>query len=116
MSCRVKPGCGRSSHLVELSQSPREAPANDPYFEPLSPARVWATVQPGSPGNDGRSIWHLVTMRYHKQVTMDTRIVLVHKTREIEGREVPRELFVKGFQNVDERDDELKLLCEEVIS
>jgi hypothetical protein len=47
---------------------------------------------------------------------MDTRIVLVNKTRRLaDGREIQRELFVKGVQNVDERDDELRLLCEEIV-
>ncbi len=107
--------CSSHRHVVELSNCPQEAPAGDPYYTPLSPSRWRASVQPHPPQEDGRSLWHLVTMRYHRQVTMDTRIVLVNKTRSINGREVARELFVKGFQNVDEQDDELRLLCEEVV-
>ncbi len=44
-------------------------------------------------------------MRYHPQVTIDTRILFG-----------ARQLFVKGVQNVGERNRELRCVCEEVIA
>jgi len=51
----------------------------------------------------------LISMRYHPQVTMETRIVY-----QASGA-APREFFVRGFQNLDEQNAEMRLLCEEVI-
>ena len=48
-------------------------------------------------------------MRYHKQVSVDTRIVFSDPVKQRD-----REFFVRGVQNVDERNKELRLLCEEV--
>lgn len=89
---------------VTLSRSPQHGNDANGFFEPLSPAGSWCSIQPLSPSGDGRTVTSLVTMRHHEQVTMDTR--LLYGTRE---------LFVKGFQNVDENDVELRLICEEVV-
>lgn len=96
---------GRMNRQVTLSRSPQATDDSDGFFEALSPETVWARIQPLSPSDNGRTQQHLVTIRYHSQVTMDTRIVYG-----------TRELFVKGVQNVDERNAEMQLLCEEVIA
>lgn len=101
---------GRLNKWVTLSRSPQTTPDSDGFFEDLDPAGVWASIQPLQPQGDGRSIFHYVTMRFHPQVTVDTRIL--HGTR-ADGS--PRELFVRGVQNVDERNVEMRLYCEEVV-
>lgn len=97
----------RAGHLnkrVSLSRSPQTSPDSDGFFEDLNPREVWAAIEPLSPAaGQSRSIEHVVTMRYHPQVTLDTRIVYG-----------TRELFVRGVQNVNEHNVELRLLCEEI--
>jgi hypothetical protein len=48
-------------------------------------------------------------MRFHPEVTVDTRITYVD-----DRRSLTRYLFVRGIQDVNEAGDELRLLCEEV--
>lgn len=96
---------GRLNKWVTLSRAPRMSPDSDGFFEALSPPGAWAAIQPLQPSADGRTVSALVTIRYHPDVTMDTRILYG-----------TRELFVKGFQHVDEDGVEMRLLCEEVIS
>lgn len=95
--------------LVALSRSPQHTNDSDGFFESLSPATCWCAIQPLTAGDNARSLTHLVTMRWHPQVTMDTRLVYEDP---IKGT---RELFVRGFQNIDEQNVELRCLCEEVI-
>ena len=90
--------------FVSLSRCPQTPGDSDGFFEPLNPSTAWASIQPQQPSENGRSVWHRVGMPYHPQVNMDTRILYG-----------TRELFVKGFQNVDEANRDLVLLCEEVI-
>lgn len=89
---------------VTLANSPQVTDDADGMYEPLSPAGVWAGIQPIGPADNGRSVQHLVTMRYHPQVSLETRIVYG-----------TRHLFVRGIQNVDERNVELRLICDEAI-
>jgi head-tail adaptor len=92
---------------VTLAQSPVTTDDADGFFEPLTPSNWWAAIQPLPPATAGdgtRVIASLVTMRYHPQVTVDTRV-----------RYGTRDLFVKGVQNVNEEDREMVLYCEEVI-
>lgn len=93
-------------HLVSLSRAPQTSGDSDGFFEDLSPSTVWASIEPVNPASaDGtRMQGHYVTMRYHPEVTIDTRIVYGS-----------RELFVRGVQNVDERNRELRLYCEEAL-
>lgn len=94
----------RLRHWVSLSRSPQETNDADGFFEPLTPEHVRVAIRPSAPGGgEGRTLFHEVDMRYHPEVSLDTRIVYG-----------TRELFVRGMQNVDERDHELRLLCEEV--
>jgi head-tail adaptor len=95
---------GRLTKWVTLANQPDQPDDADGFFEALDPAGVWAGIRPLPPAADGRTLQHEVEMRYHPQVTMDTRILYG-----------TRELFVKGFQNVDDRNVELRLLCEEVV-
>lgn len=86
---------------ISLYESRRE-PDGDPIGDPLSPPQVWAQIE-----NQGlteeRTTTHLVTIRYHPQVTIDT--VLVFNDRN---------LFVRSVQNVNEDNVEMRLLCEEI--
>jgi head-tail adaptor len=95
----------RLNKWVTLSRSPSTSGDSDGFFAALSPAGVWAAIQPLTPSPDGRVISHLVTMRSHDQVGLDTRVLYG-----------TRELFVKGFQNVDEDGVEMRLLCEEIVN
>lgn len=77
---------------------------------PLNPPGIFAAIEPLAPGgSDNRTTTHVVRMRFHPEVTCDTRIqyadARVSRTRS---------LFVRGVQSVDENGDELRLLCEEV--
>lgn len=87
---------------MSLSQAPQHTDDEDGFFEPLSPSTVWAQIQPQG-HVEGRTLSVLVAMYYHPQVTVDTRIVWG-----------THELFVKSVQNVDYRNFELRLVCEEV--
>lgn len=70
------------------------------------PSEVWASIEPGSPGAfDEQKVTHRVEIRYHPQVTFNTRIT--HRSRQ---------LFVRGIQNVDERNERQILYCEEVVT
>ena len=95
---------GRLNKWVTLSQSPQTTPDNDGFFEALSPDGVWAAIEPQASSGDARTLFHNVTIRYHPQVTMDTRIVYG-----------TRWLFVKSVQDMNEENVEMRLLCEEVI-
>lgn len=98
-------GIGRHNKPVTLFKTPETTPDSDGYFEALVPSAWWAAIEPLAPGTNGtHSITHLVTMRYHPQVGLDTCVFYG-----------TRQLFVRGLQNVSEDDRELRLLCEEVL-
>lgn len=88
---------------VLLSRSPQTSGDADGYFEDLSPSGVWASIAPIFGATDSRTIASVVEMRYHPQVTVDTR--LVYGTRQ---------LFVRGVQHIAEANDLMRLYCEEV--
>jgi len=94
-------------HRVTLSQAPTTSDDSDGFYSPLTPAAVWCSIEPTAPGTSDstRTQTHFVTMRYHPQVTIDTRILFGS-----------RQLFVKGVQNVGARNRELRCVCEEVIA
>lgn len=90
---------GALRHYVKLENPVEHEPA-----VLLIPGYVWAEVAPTSPGAlDERKTTHQVRMRYHPQVTFNTRIT--HRGRF---------LYVRGIQNIEERNTELVLYCEEV--
>ena len=90
-------------HRVSLANAPTTTPDSDGFYADLSPSSVWASIEPFAPQNGDRVTTHLVRMRYHAGVTLETKITFGS-----------RQLFVKGIQNVQERNEELRLLCEEV--
>ena len=96
---------GELKQWVTLWAAPDSTPDSDGFFEALSPPGCWAGIQPLPPGrSEDRILAHAVTMRYHPQVTVDTRLLFG-----------TRELFVKGVQDVGEQHAELHLYCEEVV-
>jgi head-tail adaptor len=100
----VRPG--RLDKWVTLSKAPDTTPDSDGFFEALSPAGVWASIEPFPPleADGERTQAHTVLIRYHSGVTMDTRVLYG-----------TRELFVKGVQNISEKGAWMRLHCEEVI-
>ena len=94
---------GRLTKWVTLSRSPQATNDSDGFFEALDPPGVWAAIAPASSGEE-RTLLHDVQMRYHPQVSIDTRILYG-----------TRQLFVKGMQNVNEQNVELLLQCEEIL-
>lgn len=97
---------GKRRHLVTLANAPVTSGDADGFYEPLDPASVFVSIEPAAPGtSDSTRIQaHFVTMPYHPQVTVETRILFG-----------TRELFVKGVQNVEERNRELRCYCEEAV-
>lgn len=105
---------GSLRHLVTLQSPTKTFDTDGGYTEawaPLSPSQVWASIKPATARDLERAVAgtvqaaasHLVAMRYHSGVTTKTRIIW--------GTRI---LAVQGVQNVDERNAELVLACEEV--
>lgn len=97
-------------HWVTLANAPNTTPDSDGFYTDLDPAGVYAAIEPQSPGQNGRTLTHLVTMRFHPQVTMDTRI-LFYDAVLLRNRS----LMVTGVQNIENRNIALRCLCEEVV-
>jgi hypothetical protein len=97
---RVNRRAGDYNKWVTLSEG------RDDNWTPLSPEGSWAAIEPQAPGTSGdqRSVTHLVRLPFHPGVTVDSKVTY-------DGRD----LFVRGYQNVNEDGVELRLLCEEVI-
>lgn len=75
----------------------------------FSPNRVKCSIQPSSPSAfDENKVTYMVQMRFHPQVTFNTRVTYVDR------QNVSHELFVRGIQNVEMQGRHLVLLCEEV--
>lgn len=102
---------GRHNRFVALSQKFQESGAADGPYPALDPPNWWCSIQPAPPGGgDGRTQLHQVTMRFHPQVTTDTMLTY---TDSVLGRD--RFLLVTAPpQNVDDKNAEMRLLCEEV--
>jgi hypothetical protein len=91
---------GRLRHYVTLDD-----PVPDGTPVTFTPSVVKAAVEPGAPGSfDEQRVSYRVVIRYHPQVTFNTRITL----------ESGAQLLVKGIQNVEMKNRVLELLCEEV--
>ncbi len=103
---------GQRNRYVTLARSPNTTPDSDGFFEALQPPDAWVSIEPqGASAEDGTRLQaSRVTMRYHPQVTIDTRLVY---SDPVLLRD--RELFVKSVQNVKDANRELVLFCEEVI-
>lgn len=100
---------GLLNKRVALANRPQTTDDADGFWEPLSPEFVAAAIRPLPPGENGRTITHEVIIRYHPQVTVDTRMQYTDSRKGY-----IRELYVHGVQDVDEAHNEMHLLCEEV--
>lgn len=77
----------------------------------MAPARVKARIQPAQPTPfDERRITHLVTLRYHAQITFETQMTYTDRAG------IDHRLFVRGIQDVESAQREMALLCEEVVT
>lgn len=94
---------GKLNKWVSLSQRPQSSPDSDGFWDPLEPEYTWASITPFAPGAELNTTQAVIVLRYRSDITFDTRIVYG-----------TRQFFVRGIQNVDEKDVELQLLCEEV--
>lgn len=96
---------GLMRHVVRVYRMTGKTAESGENPVELSPSPVFAQITPAEPGNslDDRSLTHRVIMRYHPQVTLDTMLAYGS-----------RQLLVRGLQNVDEMNVELRLLCEEI--
>jgi head-tail adaptor len=101
---------GQLRQRVALANSPTTTDDADGYWEPLTPEFVAAAIQPLAPGGDEHTVTHQVTIRYHSQVASGHTRVQFTDPR----KGYIRELRVTGVQDVDERHEEMRLLCEEV--
>lgn len=109
-------GLGDLRHQVTLKNpGPRVPDGEGGYTESqieLSPSPVWASIQPATARDLERrvastmqaSASHIVTMRYHPQVTTKTQLLFGDRV-----------FFVNGVQNTDERNVELVLACQEIV-
>lgn len=91
---------GRLRHSITVEQLEQHTGSR----VALIPLRVRAAIEPSPPSQDDRRTMHYVTIRYHAGVTIDTVIGF-------KGRE----LYVRGVQNVEERNVEMRLYCEEIV-
>jgi len=81
-------------------------------FTPLTPAEVWGSVEPMSQADLERvsgstveaTATHLITLPFHPQVTVQSRVTYQGRT-----------FLVQGIRNVFERNLTLELTCEEVL-
>jgi head-tail adaptor len=103
---------GRMNRLVTLSRAPQTTPDTDGFFETLTPSTAWCAIEPlDVTVSDGTRLQpHRITMRFHAQVTVDTRLVYEDPLLRRD-----REFFVKGVQNLNDANRELVLFCEEVV-
>ncbi len=103
---------GTLNRFVAITRAPITSGDSDGFFEPLSPSHAWCAIQPTeSAVEDGTRLqYSRVTMRFHPQISVDTRLVY---SDPIQGRD--REFFVKSVQNVDDANVQLVLICEEPI-
>lgn len=99
----MNPGLHR--HFVTLAN--RSSVTDDPTAAlQLSPPTDWVAIQPYAPSGDVSSaVTHQVTMRYRPDVSQFT--VITFGTRHL--------LVMGPPQNVDERNLELRLLCNEAV-
>lgn len=116
---------GRLDKRVSLANAPIASPSitdgeggYTETFVALSPATVWASIQP-APAREVEELFsntvaavtsHLVGVRYHSGITTKTRVTFV------DGNSASHALFVRGIQNPDMRSEQLILACEEVIA
>ena len=98
-------------------ENPTRVPDGDGGFTDtwteLNPADIWASIVPATASVIERQVGntieaqisHVVTCRYHDEISTLTRITFDSKY-----------LFVRGIQNVESRNEWLVLACEEIAS
>lgn len=98
----IKTPASKKVHSVRLDK-----PKPEDGGVSLSPARVWAAIEPAAPDAFGEDkVTHIVTTDYHPEITLNTRV----RTND------ERIFWVRGIQDVELRHLELRLLCEEVLA
>lgn len=106
---------GQLRQRVDVKNPTRAADGDGGYTDTwvaANPAAMWAQVEPATASNVERqvgntieaAISHIVTMRYHGEVTTKTRLTQGGLT-----------LAVRGVQDRDLKHEWLILACEEVI-
>lgn len=99
---------GPANKWVSLARNP--ATEDEAEGTPLSPANVWAAIEPLAPGgSDGRTLAHQIRTRFHPQITLDTKV-----TYKDARTNTTRVFYVRGVQTVNEAGDEMVLFAEEV--
>jgi hypothetical protein len=107
---RLSQGISRYTKWVTLSHAPESVA--DAAFTPLSPSGSWCSIAPSLTAG-ARVTEHVVELRYHPQITIDTRIVYEDPSKP--AGKTTRTLFVRGVQDPNEINDILRLLCEEIL-
>ena len=102
-------GINTHDKLVTLWRAPQTSGDADGYWEALAPNRAWCSITPVLGGGDGRTREHVIEMRYHAQISMDSRLVYADLAR---GRD--RHFLVRGYADLNEAGDLMQLTCEEV--
>lgn len=102
---------GRHNRYVTLWQRPQVPGDSDGFWEALSPPTSWCRLEPGPPGSgaDGQTTQHLVTMRFHPQVSTDAKLTYADPLLRRN-----RDFMVMDVQNVGDQNTEMRLLVEEV--
>lgn len=108
---------GSLRHRVTLDSPGGTVPDGDggwtQAWAPLNPSQVWASITPATARDLERvtaatvisSASYIVRMRYHPQVTTQTRLTFKGRT-----------LSVIGVANTEERNAELVLVCVEMVT
>lgn len=107
---RLGIGVGKYNLWVTLSHCPTQT-TDVQFFTPLDPPGAWVAIRP-TLGVNGRATEHVVEMRYHPQVSVDTRIVYEDASKPV-GK-TTRALYVRGIQNLEEAGHAMRLICEEI--
>ena len=108
----MKNDIGQMRHRLDVKNPTRATDGQGGYvdtYAAASPATVWGRIQPATPSAIERQIGntieapisHLITIRYHAQVSTDTQLVSSGST-----------YFVRGIQNIEMRNQSLMLACE----
>lgn len=98
----IKTPASRKVHYVWLDK-----PKAEDNGAVLSPDRLWVAIEPAPPSAfDEEKITALIKCDYHPDITLNTRI------RTEDGSQY----WVRGIQNLERRNLELWLLCEEVLT
>jgi SPP1 family predicted phage head-tail adaptor len=119
---------GTLRHSVTLERPGAAVPDADGGFTQtwtaLTPATVWAEIKPATARELERVVAsavqstasHLVTIRYHPEVTTETRITKGRRNANGSLASGSREFHIQGVQNPDERNIALVLVCTEVVT